>query len=646
MDVKSENEKRNSILDTHYDPLTGKGSLIDRKLYTIYTSTDKLQFYVPVKLYNIVGNTDGMKISSLGISENIFLNALYNLRLDWDFEFWAALCVKIKPKEGGDFTPFYLNYPQRLVLKELISDFYEEKPIRLILLKARQWGGSTLIQVFMAWIQIRHKMNWHSLIAAHIKQAASNIRYTLSNIVKLYPKDINKLTLTSFELTQNIKIIKERNNKITIGSAETPDSIRSDDIALAHLSEVGLWKETEGKSPQDLCQSILGTIPEKPFTMYVMESTAKGVGNYFHDNWLSAKNGESLMKPVFISWFQIGAYRKELEEKPESFFDTLNDYELSLWEKGATLEGINWYRLKLKSFEGNHLAMMEEFPSDDMEAFQSSGHRVFLQSDIKKLQETCTTPDFVGELRGDNQSGITALDNITFDKYETGKLMVWVPPDEDNNYLDRYLVILDIGGRWKKADFSVITVIDRYPIIDGGYPEIVAEWRGHLDADLVVWKAIQIGKWYDWALFIPEVNTMRGKSEYFNEPNRFYTVMNEIVEVYPNIYLREHKVEKLQKNIQNTYGWHTNIYTKPLIIDNLIKSVREGLYIERNLLATYELDTYEQKPTGAYGAVYGKKDDLVMTRAIGLYVSQKMEKPKIKNSNITIKKKPINYASI
>ena len=51
-----------------------------------------------------------------------------------------------------------------------------EQPIRLILLKARQWGGSTLIQIYMAWIQLVHRRNWNSVICAHLKESAANIK--------------------------------------------------------------------------------------------------------------------------------------------------------------------------------------------------------------------------------------------------------------------------------------------------------------------------------------------------------------------------------------------------------------------------------------------------------------------------------------
>lgn len=57
-----------------------------------------------------------------------------------------------------------------------------------------------------------------------------------------------------------------------------------------------------------------------------------------------------------------------------------------------------------------------------------------------------------------------------------------------------------------------------------------------------------------------------------------------------------------------------------MIISTLIKVVRDRLYIERDKRCLDEYNTYERKQNGAYGAITGKHDDLLMTRAIGLHI--------------------------
>lgn len=67
-----------------------------------------------------------------------------------------------------------------------------------------------------------------------------------------------------------------------------------------------------------------------------------------------------------------------------------------------------------------------------------------------------------------------------------------------------------------------------------------------------------------------------------------------------------------------------------MIISTLIRVVRDRLYTERDERCLAEFLCYERKPNGAYGAISGKHDDLLMTRAIGLHICfHEMETPKL-----------------
>lgn len=78
-----------------------------------------------------------------------------------------------------------------------------------------------------------------------------------------------------------------------------------------------------------------------------------------------------------------------------------------------------------------------------------------------------------------------------------------------------------------------------------------------------------------------------------------------------------------------------------MIISTLVKVVRESAYIERDERCLDEYLTYERKQNGSFGAIKGKHDDLLMTRAIGLHICFfEMELPKvIKRSDKKINKK-------
>ena len=67
----------------------------------------------------------------------------------------------------------------------------------------------------------------------------------------------------------------------------------------------------------------------------------------------------------------------------------------------------------------------------------------------------------------------------------------------------------------------------------------------------------------------------------------------------------------------------------------MTKRLREILYIERDKRALDEIEWYELKPDSSYGAVEGKHDDIYMSRAIALKVSQLMELPVELRTNTT-----------
>ena len=148
--------------------------------------------------------------------------------------------------------------------------------------------------------------------------------------------------------------------------------------------------------------------------MIVYESTAKGVGNFFHREWIRAKKGESGFDPVFVAWFEIESYSKEVKDI-EEFIKSLTEEEKAMFRDGATLEHIAWYRDKKKAYS-DIWRFVSEFPSNDVEAFQSTGHRFYNIGDVEKLRRYCSEPLLVGDVIADAVHGEKALENIKFQK--------------------------------------------------------------------------------------------------------------------------------------------------------------------------------------------------------------------------------------
>lgn len=665
-----ENGRRNAEVYAHFDPISGEGSIGERVRVEIEDFPLGVQF-LPVDMVavplvaelieagSVNGFLEGIGADTAEEERAKVIEQFVRVRCLYDFAFWAALFVYIKNKGGGDDVLFRLTRPQRKFVEALEERRRANKPIRLILLKARQWGGSTTSQLYMAWLQLVHQRGLNSLIIAHQSSGSDQIKDMFDRMIKAYPIDMlyelgasynrNEAKLVGVGRSGATFRVPQRNCKISIGTAESPDGCRGGDYSLVHLSEVGLWKNTEGKSPEDIVQSACSGVLLKPYTMIVYESTANGTGNFFQREYDAARGGSGVKKSqfdaLFISWFDIEQYSCPLEderafatwllegkdnEQATSPREESGAYLYWLWERGATLEAINWY-VQERAKYNDHGRMASEYPSDDIEAFVHSGARVFDKYKVEALRASCKTPKYVGELQGTSDGGKEALEALSFVEDKQGALWVWHTPEveEEEVCVNRYLVVVDIGGRSRGADYSVITVFDRFFMMEGGKPMVVAQWYGHEDIDIIAWKSAQVAKWYDNALLVIESNTLETRDRDRNvDGDQSSYILNQIKDVYPNLYARKQSEEDIRNQVPKKYGFHTNVHTKPMIISGLVRAIRKGLYIERDERCLDEYLTYEKKDNGAYGAISGKHDDLLMTRAIGLHVAtMEMELP-------------------
>lgn len=691
-EILKENDERNTDVYQKFDPISGIGSIGERVEVRIDGFPLEVQC-IPVEMLSIplvkllikYGSiikflTEELEVEYSEEDRLKVIEQFVRLRCRYDFAFWAALYVYIKNKGGGEDVLFRLTRPQRKFVERLEALRKANKPIRIVLLKARQWGGSTTSQLYMAWLQLIHKVGLNSLIIAHQGAGSDEIKDMFDRMIKAYPITMlyklgetyneNESKLVGVGHSGSIHRVPQRNCKIKIGTAERPDSCRGGDYNLVHLSEVGLWKTTDGKKPEDIVRSACSGILLKPYTMIVYESTANGTGNFFQREYDAAKRGTSQFEAMFVSWFDIEQYSLSFENENEKadfavwLWKNRNNGSASsaraesgkylwwLWEQGATLEAINWY-VQERAKYNEHAPMASEYPSDDVEAFVHSGERVFDKYKVDEFRASCKPPKYIGDVYADGDSGKDALKNLRFAEDTQGLLWIWDLPEIDDKEIvtNRYLTIVDIGGRSKKADWSVILVIDRLFMLDGDRPEVVAQWYGHIDMDILAWKAAQIAAFYDNSLLVIESNTLETHDkERQVDGDLSHFILNQIKDVYPNLYARKQTEDEIREGLPRKYGFHTNVATKPMIISTLIKVVREHLYTERDERCLDEYVVYEKKQNGAFGAITGKHDDLLMTRAIGLHICFfEMPIPTIVmrvNMRVPKKKKAVSAATI
>lgn len=675
--IIKENARRNAEKKKDYNPLSGLNCCGERFELKVSDKAPGL-FYFPVSMQKI----PEIQLLSKHESVEALLKATFKrkptiheteyfwlqvceLRYKYDFEFFAIMCETIIDKVSGEKIKFKLNRAQRRLLSIIIQRIEEGRQINVQILKAKQMGFSTLVEMIFKWIQTIQKKNWNSFIIAQDKTAASNIRAMYGDSVKeMIPIGGEKMELKNFESTQNIKLITQTGSRITVSSAETPNATRSQNAKLVHFSEMAFYPNTENNNPSIIETSAISSLTDGPFTAIIRESTANGEGDYFHKQWLIAKSGKSAYYPFFAPWFEIllyeipfdGKYYIHQSEQSDKngnrqkkgtvseFIETLTEYEWNLWNNNTdcTLENLNWRRMKAATMP-SEWQMKQDYPSDDVEAFQSVGNPVFNIDNIEALRPDCCLPDAVGTLHSKCSPHLSIveahrrseiLENIMFvpDKTVTdavynadpskrikrgeNKIWVWEYPDKEKNISDRYLVTFDPQkGTSDSADYGVIKVIDRYWMMHGGKPEVVAMFYGHIAKDITIWIATQIAKWYNDALLVIEKNTYDSDIKEDDTPFIFEIIK----EHYNNLY-SDTDPQKIQEGKPLQWGIHTNSSTKPMYIETGKSVFREKAYIERDEETINEYRTFEEKPNHKTGAKAGCHDDRVMATLIGLYI--------------------------
>lgn len=252
-----------------------------------------------------------------------------------------------------------------------------------------------------------------------------------------------------------------------VGTAGTKGVGRSSTIQLFHGSEVAFWPHADTHA-----SGVLQAIPEAPGTEVILESTANGMGNLFHQMWQDAESGKSDFIPIFVPWYWQDEYRRV---PPTGF--SLDDEETEYAEAyGLDDEQMAWRRAKIVELK-DPLLFKQEYPATAAEAFQLTGHDSYIPAALVLKARKAEKIKPYGPLvlgvdpawSGDARSAIAArqgrvvLGVKTRAKLSTMELAGWVKQAIDEDAPER--VFIDVGG-------VGAGVYDR--LVEMGYGDVVS----------------------------------------------------------------------------------------------------------------------------------------------------------------------------
>lgn len=292
-------------------------------------------------------------------------------QLMMNFGLYAQKCLFIRTKEG-EIQPLLLNDAQLHIHQCLERQRAETGKVRAIILKGRQQGCSTYVEGRFYW-RTTHRKGVRSFILAHESESTS----ALFDMAKRY-YDLSPPFMQPKLKSSNAKELsfESLDSGYKIGTAGNDSVGRGTTIQYFHGSEVAFWKNTS-----ELTKGILQAVPDAKETEVIYESTANGVGNFFHQQCIKAMKGETEFQFIFVPWFWQTEYSKPV---PVGYERT--DEEGKLRELYSLTDGqIVWRRNKIQELSTDGMdglkAFMQEYPCNPNEAFQVTGENGLIKPD-------------------------------------------------------------------------------------------------------------------------------------------------------------------------------------------------------------------------------------------------------------------------
>lgn len=615
------------------------------------------------RLNEIVGG-DGRLIRPLSDAEERWC---VNERLlsKLDFRYWHTRYAFIRGWDG-QLVRFKPNIAQNVVMDIWAMLEEQRRAISIQELKARQLGVSTIVELAVAH-RVQFYKHINGLVASSDPSKSAKMAEMMERCWENQPWWMmpRQTAYRSGELIE----FGDQDSGVSIQHGNQTSGIaRGDTPTVAHLSEL-----CDFNNPQELVDaSLLRAMHESRWMFLILESTAKGRQNWWHQTWLYSKqywsSGMARLYPMFLPWF-VGSDIYPTET-------WLNSRPIPReWEpSGLTLHHADRAKAYVKSdpilmkFLGEHWEMppeqmwwwevtrqeyaakkelsqfYSETPADDMEAFQSTNVSAFDSDTLTVYRERTRNPigvfGFVGRedivptrLQPDRRDVDPQLPPITirahwntnadpiecqlvplkFNGYprlsENGKLLIYEMPEDG----ETYGIGVDTGDG-VGLDRSVIEAVRKGTIERN-------------DAQVAEFVNPYINSYDLWPLCMA-VGTL-----YSTRLDEGYRQAKMVIDCLRNgestqLELRKHgwgnfhqwiryDSKNLQSSRSNKLGWFQNSWARTMMMDKFIKAIRDEVFDINSPyfvdeMADLERDEYRQ----SLKAVFGGFDDRIM--ALGM----------------------------
>jgi hypothetical protein len=544
-------------------------------------------------------------------------------RLRRDFPYFCERLLWINPKikelvqarddgkddevEAGPLIRLVWNEAQREVWRIMCEQIRLGRPLRFAVLKARQVGISTFFCAYIFWMMWRQMHTRAAIVAFEKKTTLAELNLTIATFWDNLPAGMKP------ELPQGGK-----SARVGLGDTRFHDRksrckyvVQKRGAGRGIASDIVLCTEVSFYEGAD--EFFGGFVPAMgtgSAQLLVMESSPED--GYFKDKYVEYKADGVFKRAIFIPWWMVtDLYQRALEKRGNHFIDVetgtpvmftpaLRKKQRHLSREAAKIgrapitdEQMWWWRHFCDNeYGGDEEWMQQEFPDDDVTAFQKNSRSAFKMA----LPIVTKTTEEVKEVYPNAVAGW--LRSSTYTNSEGGQRIVFEQEPEPD-YIDQerrpglvmlepprdgftYVIGADVADDEGEDDEEGERAFSVGRVYCCNTREEVAWWRGHIDPYDWGDELVKMGYFWNEALLICERNNMGRLTEHRIRELR-YPVHKRFR--WPDWNVGPHALTKKEM-------WETNESTKMLMIGSFRRWVRDGLYIVRDPMLHYEMSHY------------------------------------------------------
>ena len=563
---------------------------------------------------------------------------------DWDFEVWARINVKLTTK-GAALVPLRFNRVQKHIYRLILEDLAAGRPVRMMIVKARQMGVSTFLLAFFMWLTSL-KANRNAIVISQDMESVHNFSSRFRSMLEeghelLTPPtkterrdQVHFANPTSRGSTQKQRKGAGLDSRIFFIPCKRPGIGRSYTLQYVHCSETAFWSDMKPKvSIKEKMGALAHAVPSEPGTCVFHETTPNGL-NEASEVWREATKGENGYRAVFLSYASFDEYRLPLRQDEtlelcgaemiggveQKYGDEVRESRIlreeikkwypieyerwgNEWLELEVLARLNWRRNHIDvNCGGDKKVFRREFPLTPEDGFSATSKNCFDLASLELMKRAVeeegiqpTRFDYIHDPENEDP-------NSKFIKSAYGPLTVYKTPQEGQ----QYIISGDPSLGVPNGDPSALVVL--------AVPDLeeVASFNAIIPAEEFGEMSFYLGRLYNIPLIGIENNERGGAIA----NNRLHKDLHYSRLLYQRDFY--------DKKTPARPGFVTTARNKSALVSDLSTCIRNHEILVRSAHAIEQLRHYMDLGDGKLGGAPGFHDDMVSALMIGVYLSSRV----------------------